>query len=105
LSAYPPQCGEAVDVTLDHFYTLAAGISPVAVHDKGNVVRDGACFECAKEDTLDEIGGIVAKPVCVLQKRHFWVQLIGSVLMEAFSSARARALLYTADVAWMAWRH
>ena len=92
LSAYPPQCGEAVDVTLDHFYTLAACVSPVAVHDKGDMARDGTCFECAKKDTLDKIGGIVAKPVCVLQKRHFWVQLIGSVRMEAFSSARARAL-------------
>jgi hypothetical protein len=77
-------------VTLNHFYTLVAGISPVAVHDESNMVRDGACLEYAKEDTSDAIYGIVAKPVCALQKRHCWVQLIGSVRMEAFSSAAAR---------------
>jgi len=93
-------------VTLNHFYTLVAGISPVAVHDKSNMVRDGACFEYTKEDTSDAIDGIVAKPECVLQKRHYWGQLmIGSVLMEAFSSEAPAcvARLYTADVAWR-WR-
>jgi hypothetical protein len=76
---YPPQRDEAVDVTLDHFYTLVAGVSPVAVHYERDVVRDGARFEYAKEDTSDAIDCIVAKPECVLQKRHHWGgQLIGA---------------------------
>jgi len=60
-------------VTLDQFYTLVAGVSPVTVHDEGYVVRDGACFEHTEEDTSDTIDGIVAKPECALQKRHYWV--------------------------------
>jgi hypothetical protein len=82
-------------VTLNHFYTLFAGISPVAVHDKSNMAWDGACLEYAKEDTLNAIDGIIAKPECVLKKRHYWgiTKLIGSVLMEAFSfCGRPRAL-------------
>jgi hypothetical protein len=71
LSAYPSQCGETVDVTLNHFYTLVAGIAPITVHYKSNMVRDGASFEYAKEDTSDAIDSIVAKPECVSQKRHY----------------------------------
>ena len=53
---------------MNHVYTLDAGISPVAVHNKGNVARDGACFEYAN----DSIDGFVAKPESILQKRHHW---------------------------------
>jgi hypothetical protein len=91
-------------VTLDHLYSLVAGISSVAVHDKGNVVRDWARFEHIEEGTSDTVDGIVPEPECVLQKRHCGGvgggersrQLIGFRVDGSFSSALR---LYKADVA------
>ena len=53
-------------MTLDHSYTLVAGVSSVAIHDEGDMAWDGPCFEHTEEDASDAIDGIVAKPECVL---------------------------------------
>jgi hypothetical protein len=57
-------------VTLDHLYALVTSISPVAVHDEGNMLWDWARFENTEKDTLNTVDGSVPKPVSVLQKRH-----------------------------------
>jgi hypothetical protein len=54
---------------LYHLLTLGASVSPVAIHDKGNVPRDWTRSEHAKQDTLDAIESFIPKPVCWLQKR------------------------------------
>lgn len=86
-------------MTLNHVYTLGAGITPVAVHDKGNVARDGACFEYAKEDTSDAIDGFVAKPESVLQRRHHWGAIDRVRADGTFSSPRAWRGVFT-RVTW-----
>lgn len=57
-------------MTFDHLHAPFAGVSPVAVHDEGNVVRDGARFEDTEEDMSDALYGTVTEPEGVLQKRH-----------------------------------
>jgi hypothetical protein len=47
-------------VTLYHLHTLGAGISPVAIHDEGHVLRNWARSEHAEEDTLDAVDGFIA---------------------------------------------
>ena len=64
-------------MTFDHLHALLTGISPVAVHDEGNMLRDRARFEDTEEDTLDTVDGIVPKPECALLKRHIGVSVLG----------------------------
>lgn len=68
-------------MTFDHLHALFTGISPVSVHDEGDVLRDRARFENTEEDTSDTVDGIVPKPECVSQQRHYGEG--GSVLMDA----------------------
>ncbi len=70
IRAYPPQCDEAVDVTLYDLHALGAGISPVAIHDEGHMLGNWTRFEHAEEDTLDAIDCFIPKPECVLLNRH-----------------------------------
>lgn len=81
-------------MAFNDLHALFAGVSPVAVHDEGDVVRDGARFEDAEEDASDAVDGIVTKPEGALQKRHNGGESTAGdrvPWMEAFTSAVARA--------------
>ena len=51
-------------------HTLGTGVSPVSIHDTGNMAQNWTRAERAKQDPLDVIysHGFVPKPVRVVQK-------------------------------------
>lgn len=57
-------------MTLYDLHALGAGVSPVAIHDEGHMLRDWTRSEHAEEDTLAVIDCFIPKPVCVLLNRH-----------------------------------
>jgi len=51
-ATHPPESDKAVRVSMSHLHLVCASIPAVAVHDEGDMTRDGACCEDTQERVL-----------------------------------------------------